>query len=179
MTSPTPDKAAADLEKWATQLEQKAQRYQQMQRQLDQTSVTETSPDGMFRVTVDANGVPTELGVAERARGVDPAQISAGLMATMRRAQGRLRAQVQELVQTSVGDDGPGQNLVAQYRERFPEPPADQQEPPAGPPQRPIGGLADDEPRTPAPPPPPRPPRRPRPDDDDDDGGWADQPIRR
>jgi hypothetical protein len=62
--SSDPTKAAEELEKWAAGLERRAQRYTQPQQRLDATSATGESPDGAIRVTVDANGVPTEMGAA-------------------------------------------------------------------------------------------------------------------
>lgn len=122
MLNQDPTKAAEELEKWASGLEQRAQRYTELQHRLDATSATETSPDGSIRVTVDANGVPTDLVLTERTRGMDPGQVSAQIMTTMRRAQARLRLQVQDLVQSTVpADDAPARNIVAQYDRRFPE----------------------------------------------------------
>jgi hypothetical protein len=120
--SSDPEKAAEDLEKWATGLEQRAARYTELQHRMDATSATESSSDGAVRVTVDANGVPTDLVLTERARGVEPTQLSAQILATMRRAQSRLRQQVLDLVRSTVpADDEPARNLVAQYEQRFPE----------------------------------------------------------
>lgn len=120
--SQDPAKAAEQLEKWASGLETRAQRYNELQQRLDATSATESSPDGAIRVTVDANGVPTDIELTERARGMDPAQVSEQIMTTMRRAQAKLRQQVHDLVQATVpADDEPARNLMAQYDQRFPE----------------------------------------------------------
>jgi len=54
---------------------------------------------------VDAQGVPTEMTLTDRARGADPARLSAELMTCLRRAQRTLAAQVQDLVTASVQDD--------------------------------------------------------------------------
>ena len=98
MISPDPSTAADDLEKWASGLEQRARSYAELQQRLDDTRATESTQDGSIRVTVDANGVPTELVLGERVRGADPRQLSAEIMACLRRAQAKLRHQVQELV---------------------------------------------------------------------------------
>lgn len=139
MINPDPTKAAEELEKWASGLEQRAQRYQDLQRQLDATSATESSPDGAIKVTVDSNGVPTELVLTERTRGMDPAQVSAQIMTCMKRAQARLRQQVQDLVRATVpAEDEPARNLVAQYEQRFPEVPEN-----GGPPRREVAREHD------------------------------------
>jgi hypothetical protein len=86
--------------------------------------VTETSADSAVRVTVDAQGVPTELTLTDRARGLDPARLSAELMSCLQRAQRTLTARVQDLVTGSVPDDADdtAARIVASYRDRFPEP---------------------------------------------------------
>ena len=166
MSAPDPMKFAEDLTRWAQGLEQKAQRYGDLQEQLDRTSVTAESPDGAVRVTVDSTGVPTELAITERGRGADPRALSAALMSTMHRAQAQLRERVSELTSATVGDDGPGNDIVAQYRERFPDP---VDEPAVEPPTFDVGGIEDDTSRRGE----PRPPRRrpTREDDGDDDFG--------
>ncbi|WP_309115898.1 YbaB/EbfC family nucleoid-associated protein [Saccharothrix sp.] len=176
MINPDPLKAADELEKWAAGLEQRAVRYNQLQQQLDATSATATSPDGSVRVTVDSNGVPTDVALSERTRGADPAHVSAQIMAGMRKAQADLRHRVRALIQETVpADDEPARNLAAQYEQRFPdlrddggtgyEPAQDLA----------IGRLDEDDRGTAAPPPPPqRPARR-----DDTDGDWDDRTFLR
>lgn len=151
-----PSKAADELDRWAAGLEQKARRYTELQRQLDQTTATASSSDGAVRVTVDANGVPTGIEFSERVRDLDPRRLSAEVMSCLGRAQAELRAQVEELVQdTELADDEPARNIVSQYRQRFPDPAEE---------------SATDEP-----PPRPRPSTPDRPGDDD----WDDEsPLR-
>ncbi|MBK1784315.1 YbaB/EbfC family nucleoid-associated protein [Prauserella cavernicola] len=167
MSAPDPMKFAEDLTRWAQGLEQKAQRYGELQEQLDRTNVTAESPDGTVRVTVDSTGVPTELTITDRGRSADPRALSAALMATMHSAQAQLRDRVSEMTSATVGDDGPGNDIVAQYQERFPDP---VEETAPQPPTMDVGGIDEDT----AAPEEPRPPRR-RPtrqdDGDDDDFG--------
>ncbi|MGA9312843.1 MAG: YbaB/EbfC family nucleoid-associated protein, partial [Pseudonocardiaceae bacterium] len=91
--------------------------------EMSQLVVTETSADGMVRVSVDAQGVPTELTLTDRARAGDPARLSAELMTCLRRAHSTLAAQVQDLVTASVpdGHDDAAARIVASYRDRFPD----------------------------------------------------------
>ena len=169
MISSDPTKAAEELEKWAAGLEKKALGYNRLQQRLDETNVTAVGRDGAIRVTVDANGVPTQLDLSERARELPAGQLAAEIMGCMRQAQARLREQVRGLVADTVpADDEPARNLVAQYEQRFPgavdeEPDEDDGR---------IGELADD----PASPEEPRPrPARDTPDDDE----WGDEsPLR-
>ncbi|MFT7836715.1 YbaB/EbfC family nucleoid-associated protein [Saccharothrix sp. BKS2] len=173
MINPDPAKAAEDLDRWAAGLEQRAQRYLRLQQQMNATSASASSPDGTARVTVDSNGVPTDIALTDRARGAEPAAISAQVMAAMRNAQAKLRQQVQDLVAATVPvDDAPARNIVAQYRERFPD---EVVEPDAGREvhrELRIGQVEDD-----APPPQP-PPRRP-PGGDGPDDGWEDRSFLR
>lgn len=131
--APTPDfagdpgQAGRGLIEWAEQLQRKAQTYRGLQHEMSQLTVTETSADGMVRVSVDAQGVPTELTLTDRARAGDPARLSAELMTCLRRAHSTLAAQVQDLVAASVpdGGDGAAARIVASYRTRFPDIPED------------------------------------------------------
>ncbi len=108
MISSDPTKAAEELEKWAAGLAKKARGYTQLQQRLDETSVTAVARDGAIRVTVDANGVPTQLDLSERARELPAGQLSAEIMGCMRQAQARLREQVKDLIAGTVpADDEP------------------------------------------------------------------------
>ncbi len=106
---------------WAEQLQRKADAYRGLHHRMSQLTVTETSADGMVRVSVDAQGIPTELTLTDRARGADPARLSAELMTCLRRAHSTLTAQVQDLVTASVsdGDDDAAAQILASYRDRF------------------------------------------------------------
>ena len=146
MDNPSPDFAGMDpgqaghgLIEWAEQLQRKAQTYRGLQDQMSQLAVTETSADGMVRVSVDAHGVPTELTLTDRARAGDPARLSAELMTCLRRAHGTLAAQVQDLVTASVPDsrDDAAARIIASYRDRFPDIPEDATARPAHPTRRP------------------------------------------
>ncbi|MFI6569521.1 YbaB/EbfC family nucleoid-associated protein [Nocardia fluminea] len=113
--------AAAELSRWAEDLEQKAQRYQELHAKLTAVSVTDTSADGRISVTVDANGSTTAITLAAAVRGMDPTAVATELMACTHRAQARLRDQVTGLVQDTVGADEAGQAIVGQYSDRFPD----------------------------------------------------------
>jgi|GEM_PF-6415767 len=137
-----------DLEGWAAQLQQKASRYGQLQQALNELSVERTSQDGRVRMAVDSNGVPTDITLTERARGAAPAELTKVINSTLQAAQAELRSRVENLTSEIVGDDAPANNIVAQYRDRFPdvEPSAD-----AGPEEMQIGAFEEhhgDEPST-------------------------------
>ncbi|MBV9162802.1 MAG: YbaB/EbfC family nucleoid-associated protein [Pseudonocardiales bacterium] len=134
MRNPTPDFTGMDpsqagqaLIGWAEQLQCRAQTYRSLHHQMSQLAVTETSADGMVRVSVDAQGVPTEMTLTDRARGADPARLSAELMTCLRRAQRTLAAQVQDLVTASVqaSGDAAAAQIMTSYRNRFLDLPED------------------------------------------------------
>lgn len=113
--------AAAELSRWAEDLEQKAQRYQELHAKMTAVSVTDTSADGRISVTVDANGSTTAITLAAAVRGMDPTTVATELMACTHRAQARLRDQVTGLVHDTVGTDEAGEAIVGQYSDRFPD----------------------------------------------------------
>jgi DNA-binding protein YbaB len=130
----------------------KAARYEDMHRQVGTVSATERSVDGMVLVTVDSNGVPVKLWIAERARDLPASRLSAEILATMRAAQAKITDQVAQIMRATVGPDEATANALLQtYRDRFPE-------------------LQPEF----APAPPSRPPRQ---ADDDEDEGWGERPI--
>ncbi|MFG2443241.1 YbaB/EbfC family nucleoid-associated protein [Nocardia fluminea] len=146
--------AAAELSRWAEDLEQKAQRYQELHAKMTAVSVTDTSSDGRISVTVDANGSTTAITLAAAVRGMDPTAVATELMACTHRAQARLRDQVTGLVQDTVGADEAGQAIVGQYGDRFPDldPSASAAVPPPPMPAAPAAPVASwpSEPEAPA-----------------------------
>lgn len=166
------------VEQWASQVAEKAQRYQDMQAQIAEITITESSGDGAVRLTVGASGVLTDLELSDRAGQLPPEQLAAQIMSTMRRAQGRLSAQVADVMQATVGEDTETVNsVVSSYQQRFPAQP-DEAAAPLGSEQLRIGAVEDDaDAHRPSQPPASKPaPRRRPPDDDDED--W-DRPLLR
>ncbi|MFD3702481.1 YbaB/EbfC family nucleoid-associated protein [Nocardia sp. NPDC058658] len=125
--------AAAEMSRWADDLEAKARRYQELHTTMSAVSVTDTSADGRISVTVDANGSTTAITLAAAVRGMDPTAVATELMACTHRAQARLREQVTGLVQDIVGDDEAGAAIVGQYTDRFPDLDPTSSAPPAAP----------------------------------------------
>ncbi|MGH3684951.1 MAG: YbaB/EbfC family nucleoid-associated protein [Pseudonocardiaceae bacterium] len=75
-----------------------------LHQEMSRLTVTETSTDNAVRVTVDAQGVPVELTLTDRARGLDPARLSAELMSCLQRAHRTLATGIQDLVAGSIPD---------------------------------------------------------------------------
>lgn len=169
---------AARVDRWVAEAKAKAQRYQAMQAQVGQVSVTESSKDGTVTVTVDSAGNVTDLRITDQIKEMSGAQAASAVLLTLRKAQSRLPEKLAGIMTETIGDDPQTMNtIVANYRAKFPEP-----EPESGgetQPQRvrPIGTIEDDapppaaDPRPPGPPRPVAPPRkRETPGDDNNDG---------
>lgn len=116
-----PAQAAEEMSRWADDLQVKAQKYQDLHGRMAEVSVTETSAGSRVSVTVDANGVTTDIQLGSAARGMEPAALAAELMACTHRAQAKLRARVTELVHDAVGTDAAGEAIIGQYAQQFPE----------------------------------------------------------
>jgi hypothetical protein len=138
-----------------------------------QLTASDACTAGAVRVTVDAQGIPTELSVTERAAGMDPAHISAELMACLHRAQAALSNKARDVVHDAVpdGQDLAAESIVAGYRARFPEPEAPPNPGQGNDLQFDIEDEGNAAPRS-------RPARRHDLHDEGDDG-WADQPLTR
>jgi DNA-binding protein YbaB len=172
MTSPVstdPGQTDPALDRWIADAEQMAARYQQLSTDVSQVSVTESTPDGLIRVTVNSAGLVTDLRISERVTGMPGPRVAAGVLMAMRRAQSRIAGRVAELMRATVGQDKAMMDAVlTNYQTLFPAPPE---------PARPIvdevriGGI-EPAPVTPhAPDPGPARVRRPAPRADDWDGG--------
>jgi DNA-binding protein YbaB len=126
---------------WAESFARKAERYQSVQQQVEQLRLTAASPDGMVRVTVGASGVPIDLELSERARSIPPTELSALILATMRRAQGGIPDQVAQIMRDTVGQDTSTiGSVVDEYRRQFPRPEGTDE-----PPRRRAGSRGDDD----------------------------------
>jgi DNA-binding protein YbaB len=116
-----------ELERWAAGVAAKAERYQDMQRQVTAVSSTETSRDGVVTVTVDSAGAVTDLRITDQVRNLAGAEVAQLVLTTMRRAQSRITEQVADIMQTTVGEDSQTVDaVVSNFRNRFPEPEPEQ-----------------------------------------------------
>jgi DNA-binding protein YbaB len=130
----------ADLERWVTDAARKAARYQAMQAQVTQISVTEKSKDSTVTVTVDSGGKVTDLRIAEHAMSRSGSQLAGTVLETMRRAQSRLSERIAEVMNETVGEDRAViDRAVGEYRTAF-GPPPDEPPPATG------NGTGDPEP---------------------------------
>jgi DNA-binding protein YbaB len=91
-----------------------------MRAHVEQIQAAATSSDGAVRVTVDSQGLLTDLAFSDKIHEIRPAELAAQVMACLRRAQQQLAPLVQDAMQATVGDEEPlVDNVVAGYRERF------------------------------------------------------------
>ncbi|HWD01215.1 MAG TPA: YbaB/EbfC family nucleoid-associated protein [Amycolatopsis sp.] len=170
------------IDGWARQLQETAARYQAMADRMQDQTVTERTKDGTVEVTVDAKGLLKNLVISESASGKRMAEVSAEVMRLVQKAQSRIPELLQQAATETLGRDGTGNQLVAEAKSTFPEPP----EEPSGPPEpdrlhhfgpeeteAPPATPPAAPPRPQAPPPPPPRRRRPESQDDDDDFGGS------
>lgn len=120
----------AESEDWQSRITEDARRYRELHERLSRLSISETSRDGTVRVTVSSSGLLTDLVLAETARSVSPADLAARVMECVRQAQSRIPDLLRDAVTESVGTADPHTHLlVADARQRFPEPPPPAPEP--------------------------------------------------
>ncbi|OZM73730.1 hypothetical protein CFN78_09470 [Amycolatopsis antarctica] len=156
------ERMVADWERGATE---KAARYEQMQRQVEQISITESVASGAVSVTVGHNGLPTDVRMTEAVKSMAAEEIAAAVLAAMRKAQSRYPERLAEITAATVGDDTTTRHILATATEQFPAP-LEEDEPSA--PEAPRARLYDREPEDE-----PAPPRAPRPRADGGRGGGA------
>lgn len=81
-----------------TAVEQERARYLEMVEMLGAARATSTTDDGSVAVTVNADGVATDIELTDKIRGRHPQLISAELMACLEQARAAVREHVQDLV---------------------------------------------------------------------------------
>ncbi|MGH3764926.1 MAG: YbaB/EbfC family nucleoid-associated protein [Pseudonocardiaceae bacterium] len=116
-----PDQMQRRVSEWAQGFADKAKQFQAMRAQVEQIQITESSPGGAVRVTVDSTGALTDLALTDKICDLRPAEVAAQVMACLRRAQQQLAPRVQEAMQATVGDDRLVTGVLSGYRERFGE----------------------------------------------------------
>jgi DNA-binding protein YbaB len=156
------------VDDWERDASQKAQRYQQMQEQVGQISITESVAGGAVSVTVGSNGIPTGVAMTDAVRKMSPDQIASSVLRAMQKAQSKYPERIQEIVAETVGEDDTSRHIVAAAVENFPPPPEAEPESAAPGRQLRIETEAEEEE---SPPRRPTPPRRPPSGSDDDDFG--------
>ncbi|MFE0027558.1 YbaB/EbfC family nucleoid-associated protein [Amycolatopsis sp. NPDC059021] len=166
------------VDDWERDAVGKSQRFQAMQEQVEQISLTGTVAGGAISVTVGHNGLPTAIKMTDGVRSMSPDEIAANVMKAIQKAQSQYPQKMREILAETVGDDDAARHIAETAERNFPDAPEEDPEPSL--PEEPRRRLyeTDEEPPPPAaprtPPPAPKPPaapRRPAPPDDDEDFG--------
>ncbi|WP_116045714.1 YbaB/EbfC family nucleoid-associated protein [Amycolatopsis palatopharyngis] len=176
---------------WERNAAEKAQRYQQMQQQVEQISITESVASGAVAVTVGHNGMPTDVRMTDGVKNMSPDEIAANVLRAMQKAQSKYPERLQEITTATVGEDDTTRHIVATAVEQFPDAPEEDEPQVREAPGRQlrVETEPDEEPpappRRPGPPAAPKPPsappasRRRGPSDDDDGEDFGDQSFLR
>ena len=158
---------------WQDVVTENARRHEELKERLTRVTVSETSPDGVLRLTVSADGQVSGLALAEPRHPMTMPELAEKILNTLRTAQARIPDLLASAMAETVGQDAAADVVVADARARFPAPP------PAAPRQEVveevrIGAAPPEEP--PRQPPVPRPVRPARRRDEPDDE-WNERPV--
>ncbi|WP_216209340.1 YbaB/EbfC family nucleoid-associated protein [Amycolatopsis aidingensis] len=119
------------VDDWERNAADKAQRYERMQQQVEQISITESVASGAVSVTVGHNGLPTDVRMTEAVRNMSPDEIAANVLRAMQKAQSKYPERLREITAETVGADSTTQHILATAREQFPAEPEEDE--PSGP----------------------------------------------
>jgi len=114
------------VDEWERNAEENARRYQNMQAEVERISITESAADGAVKVTVGANGIPSNVEMTDRVSRMRPDEIAAAVMQAMTRAQSRYPEELARIMGETVGDTATTQHILATAQAAFPateEPP--------------------------------------------------------
>lgn len=137
----------AALDKWVADAEAGAAKYQHLAAVMDRVRVSVSSPDNLVTITVNASGNITDLRIADRAMSGPGKQLAGQILTAIRRAQADIAARMAEVMQATIGDDTTVMNAVlAEYHDKFPEPPPSTP-PPSGVTVQDIGAPREQQPQ--------------------------------
>jgi DNA-binding protein YbaB len=160
------------VDDWERDATAKSQRYQAMQAEVEQISLSGAVAGGAVSVTVGPNGLPTSVRMTDGVRSMSPDEIASNVMKALQKAQSQYPGRMREILAETVGDDDTARHLAATAERNFPDAPVEE----TGPPLQEHRRLYEtDEESSPPPavpnaPKPPAAPRRPASSDDDDFG---------
>lgn len=118
MAESAPD-AARMIDDWERNAVEKAARFKELAEQVEQVAITESV--GAVQVTVDHNGLPTDLAMTDDVLDLSPDEIAATVMAAIRKAQSRYPQRLAEILADTVGEDDPAaRHILARAEETFP-----------------------------------------------------------
>lgn len=112
------------------QAEEQVARSLELSRRLETHTVSASSPDGEVRLTVDSSGGLASITFGAEARGLPLDELASLVLTTSRQAQAQLAKAMAEVATEVMGAGSETASFVSNaYRERFPEPPDDREEP--------------------------------------------------
>lgn len=109
------------LDQWVAGFERNAERYQELQRRVDDVRLTATSPSGVVTVTVDATGALTDARFTDRVASISPDELGRQLMTAVNRAKAQIVERVREVAEDTLGPEGrtSADRIVDHVSERF------------------------------------------------------------
>ncbi len=110
---------------WQEQVADNARRYEVLSERLTRTTATETSRDGVVRVTVSADGDITDLVLEEPRQPMSMPELAAQIMGCVRRARARIPDLIAQAMTDTVGRNEGTDLVLADARTRFPPVPAE------------------------------------------------------
>lgn len=124
-----PAEVARGLDEWVAGFEQKAARYQELQHEVDDVRISETSPNGAVTVTIDAGGVLVDVQFTDRIVNTSPAELGRQLLIAVNQAKAKIAGRVREVAGQVVGEEA-GSRITGYYEQKFGAAPEDQKPPP-------------------------------------------------
>ncbi|TCO50671.1 YbaB/EbfC family nucleoid-associated protein [Actinocrispum wychmicini] len=111
---------------WEHRGAERLARVKEVTDRVAELSATESSADGSVTVTVGANGLPTDIKLAESAKDRPMSELSADIMATLRKAQSRIPRLMADVAgQAGLAGDSVVAHLLTKAEESFPSPEPD------------------------------------------------------
>ena len=107
-----------NLDEWVAGFEQKAARYQELQHEVDDVRISETSPNGAVTVTIDASGVLVDAKFTDRVLNTSPDELGRQLLLAVGQAKAKIAGRVREVAGQVVGDEA-GSRITGYYEQKF------------------------------------------------------------
>ncbi|WP_394613702.1 YbaB/EbfC family nucleoid-associated protein [Lentzea sp. JNUCC 0626] len=106
------------LDEWVAGFEQNAARYQELQREVDEVRISESSPNGAVTVTIDASGVLVDAKFTERVINTSPDELGRQLLIAVNQAKAKIAGRVRAVAGQVVGDEA-GSRITGYYEQKF------------------------------------------------------------
>jgi DNA-binding protein YbaB len=116
-----PTQVERGIDEWVAAARQRADQLRELRSEVERIKVTHTSENGAVTVTVDSNGVPSDIRFTERASSVRPDDLGPLVMKCLRAAQSRIGGRVDDAAAATVGENlqDTRRMVVDSYRQRF------------------------------------------------------------